>query len=83
MAVLSFLFVVCLIGTVGAAGLFVRGKNLSVAQRENPVARLYGKIRANLSRRLRSFRRVSGIQIYGSGLFPMKAGRFLLCSAAL
>ena len=78
MAVLSFLFVVCLVGTAGAAGLFVRGKNLSAAQRENPMVRLYGKIRANLSRRLRSFRRVPGIQIYGSGLFSHESWKIFI-----
>lgn len=83
MAVLSFLFVMCLIGMASAVCLFVRGKNLSAAQRENPVVRLYGKIRANLSRRLRSFRKASGLQIDGGSLFSHESWKIFMMQRSI
>ncbi len=80
--VVMFLCIVCLLGAAGTTVLFLRGKNLSAEQRENPAAKLYGKIRAAIFLKRRSLRGDCRNPAYG-GIFSHESWKILIMQRSI
>ena len=76
-ATLLFLCVVCAGGVFSSIVLFLRGKNLSAAQRKSRAAKLYGEIRRQFGKKMRSLQEEKGLDAYG-GLFRHESWKIFI-----